>query len=211
MKYNIVILLKKTELIVRSFLLKDKRIIANEELEKLCKKYCLNFKSTKKLLLNKKYLVTIFRGIFYLKDFNEKTTNVLKYSPFELLSIGLKLKGVKWYFGLNTSLKFLNLTHEVFAVNYVINNRFNRVKPMKICGENFKFIKIKPELFFGIKRKKASPGVFINYSDMEKTILDMIYLRKSASVLSEFKNKLRIKKMRKYSKFYPKSVQRLVK
>ncbi len=170
--------------------------------------------------MNKGYLLTIFRGIYYLKDYNEKKTGVIKYSANELLSLGLAAKGVKsWYFGLNTALKMLNLTHEIFAVNYVLNDRFNRVTPIEILGSKFLFRKIKTSLFsFGIDEAKTSNNVIIKYSDVEKTLLDLIYLymfsgksKESAALLiSEYKGAISKRKTENYAKNYPKTVAKIV-
>jgi hypothetical protein len=164
-------------------------------------KYKFDALGLRKLLLNKGYLITIFRGIYYLKSYEEKKFNTIKYSPYELLSAGLKLKKVKWYFALNSALKFLNLTHEVFSVNYIINDTFNRINPVKIAGTSFFFIKIKPSLFFGIKKIKTSNKFTLNHSDLEKTLLDFIYLKRNID-LKEFKfNKsLFLKYLSKYDK-----------
>jgi len=190
--------MKKIDIVLREL---RKKIITRKDLDSLADKYKFNRLAIRKLLLNKGYLITIFRGIYYLKNYEEKKFNTIKYSPYELLSIGLKLKKVKWYFALNSALKFLNLTHEIFPVNYVINNTFNRVKPIKIAGTSFFFIKIKPSLFFNIKKIKTSNNFTLNYSDLEKTLLDFIYLKRDID-LKEFKfNKTNfLKYLSKYNK-----------
>ena len=70
-----------------------------------------------------------------------------------------------------TALKLNNLTHAHSTVDYVVNDRILRVKPMTIAGYNFKFAKLKPSLFnFGII------GNGLKHSDPEKTILDFAYV-----------------------------------
>lgn len=173
----------KINIILRE--LKEK-IITRKDLDRLAVKYGFNKTALRKLLLNKKYLITIFRGIYYLRNYEEKKFNTLKYSSYELLSKGLEIKGIKWYFGLNTAIKFLNLTHEVSPVNIVINDKFNRINPMKIAGASFFFIKIKPSLFFGINKIKTKNNILLNYSNLEKTLLDLVYLKKNI-YLKEYK------------------------
>ena len=63
-------------------------------------------------------------------------------------------------------------------MNYVINDSFNRMNPLSIGGSRFLFIKTKPSLFFGTLKLKTAHGITLHYSSLEKTILDMIYLRK---------------------------------
>lgn len=195
--------MEKIEIVIREFSLKGKRIITSEDLKEICLKYNFDFDNTKKLLLNKGYLITIFRGIYYLRDYNERKTGVIKYSSSELLAEGLRIKEIKnWYFGLNTALKLLNLTHEVFTVNHVINDRFNRVTPISIRDSKFLFRKIKTPLFFGIERSKTKNNINLNYSDLEKTFLDNLYLNKKP--LEYNVNRARLLK---YSKYYPKNIQ----
>ncbi len=212
--------MKRKDALIREFSLKKKKILTSDDLEAVCTKYNFDFKRTKVSLINKRDLLTIFRGIYYLRDFNEKKTGITKYSADELLSEGLRLKGVKnWYFGLNTALKMMNLTHETFTVNYVINDRFNRTKPMKILGSDFLFTKIKTPLFsFGVKKTMTPNDIPINYSNAEKTLLDMVYLYRlsgksretAVSIIEEYAGNISKKKMIDYAKNYPKTVKKIV-
>lgn len=212
--------MKKLEIIIREFALRGRKIITSRELEDVCKRYGFDFGKTKVSLMNKGYLITIFRGIYYLKDYNEKKTSVIKYSSEELLSEGMRLKGANWYFGLNTALKMLNLTHETFAVSYVLNDKFNRVRPLKIAGSKYLFLKVKPPLFsFGI-RKLATPNkIKLRYSDAEKTLLDMAYLyRRSGKpeetiirMINEYGENISKRKLLNCARHYPQTIQNIAK
>src|SRR3989338_5525511 len=162
------------------------KILTRKDFDSLAIKYNFDKDTLRRVMLNKGYLITIFRGVYYLKDYEEKKFNSLKYSPYELLSLGLEKKNVKLYFGLNTALKFLDLTHEVFPVNIVINNKFNRTAPLKIAGSSFLFVKLKPSLFFEIKETKTNNNIPLYFSNLEKTLLDLIYLKKIID-LNEYK------------------------
>lgn len=212
--------MKRGEVIIREFSLRGKKIITAHDLKTLCDKYGFDFKKTKVALLNKGYLLTIFRGIYYLKDYNEKKTGVIKYSANELLSLGLAERGIKnWYFGLNSALKMLNLTHEIFAVNYVFNDKFNRTKPTKILGSKFLFRRMKPPLFaFGIREAKTPNNVTIKYSDTEKTLLDMVYLYRfsgkskesAVSLIGEYRDVIDKREAYDYAKRYPNTVEKII-
>jgi len=212
--------MKRKDVIIREFSLKKKKILTSGDLKAICDKYDFDFGRTKVSLMNKGYLLTIFRGIYYLRDFNEKKTGVIKYSADELLSEGLRLKGAgNWYFGLNTAFKMMNLTHEIFAVDYVLNDRFNRVKPMKILGSNFLFVKIKPSLFsFGIEKTTTANDISISYSNAEKTLLDMVYLYRLSgksreaiiSLIGEYAGDVDKKKLINYAKNYPKTIRKII-
>lgn|SRR3989338_2134135 len=188
------------------------KILTRKEFDSLASKYKFDKETLRRVMLNKGYLLAIFRGVYYLKDYEEKKLSSLKYSPYELLALGLEKKKVKWYFGLNTALKLLGLTHEVFPVNVVINDNFNRIKPMKIAGSSFFFIKLKRSLFFDISKDKTKNGMLLHHSNLEKTLLDMIYLKKEIN-LKEFKfdKALFIKESSKYNRIVKKRLTEMLK
>jgi hypothetical protein len=200
--------MNKTNIIIREA---KNRILTRGDIDSLANKYKLNKFKLRKLLLNGGYLLTIFRGVYYLKNYVEKKFNTLKYSAYELLSLGLNKKRIKWYFGLNTALKFLGLTHEVFPVNIVINDNFNRIKPIKIAGSSFFFIKLKPSLFFAIKENKTDNNVSLYYSNLEKTLLDLIYLKKTVYLKEyKFNKSLFLKESAKYNRIVKKKIKEML-
>ena len=202
--------MKKINIVLREL---KAKIVTRKDLDSLANKYKFNKSSLRILLLNKGYLITIFRGVYYLRNYEEKKFNTIKYSPYELLSKGLEIKGVKkWYFGLNSAFKFLNLTHEVFPINFIINDKFNRIKPMKIAGTSFFFIKIKPSLFFGITKIKTNNGILLNHSDLEKTLLDLIYLKKNVDLKEyKFNKSILTKYLNKYDTTTKRKVKEIIK
>jgi hypothetical protein len=187
------------------------KILTRKDFDSLATKYKFDKDTLRKVMLNKGYLITIFRGVYYLKDYEEKKLNSLKYSPYELLALGLEKKNVKWYFGLNTSLKFLGLTHEVFPVNIVINDKFNRTKPMKIAGSSFFFVKLKPSLFFDMKKESTGNNISLYYSNIEKTLLDMIYLKKEVDLKEyKFNKSLFFRESNKYNRIVKKKIKEML-
>jgi len=96
-------------------------------------------------------------------------------------------------------------------VNIVINDKFNRTKPMKILGSSFFFVKLKPSLFFEIKETKTENNISLYYSNIEKTMLDMIYLKKNID-LNEYKfNKsLFLKESSKYNRIVKKKIKEMI-
>lgn len=197
-------------MIMERLWLEDKKFITRKEIEKLARKLGKEYLDVVKYLLRKGYLVRIFRGIFYVKSLEELKLGKIEKNFFEILSEGLKLKDVNnWYFGLETALRLNNLTHEYFVLDTVINDKIFRAKPMKIGGHKIRFIKTKPNLIFGIKKKGAT-----RFSDVEKTLLDFIYFGKYSSLKErEIYNKIKDitsfcdkKKIMFYAKRYPKSI-----
>lgn len=136
---------------MRKLQLDDREIISSIHLNRICAEVGVEYENMIRYLLDRGYLVRIFRGIFYVK------------------SLG---KGVeRWYFGLYTALILNGVTHEYFPVEFVLNDEIFRAREVELAGHRFRFIKIKLSLFFGLKEKGE-----LGYSDLEKTILDFIYL-----------------------------------
>lgn len=191
-----------------------RKFVESEELESLCKELKKDYKNVVHYLLARKYLIRIFRGIFYVKSIEEIELGKINLSHLDLVANGLKLKGIKgWYFGLHTALRLNNLTHEYFSVDYVINDKIFRAREINIAGYKFKFVKIKPSLIFGITERNN-----IKYSDVEKTILDFIYIEKYRSIpedkilldISEFMKKANKDRLFRYLEKYPKTVMKTV-
>lgn len=200
-----------TKLLIKKLHLGKEEFVTSETIKKYCKPLKLDNKSAIKYLLKEGYLLRIFRGIFYIRTFDEIKLGKSKYSYLELVSKGMELKEVKnWYFGLYTALKLNNLTHEHFAIDYVVNDKIFRAKPIEIAGYKFRFLKLKPKLFgFGID------GDNLRYSDPEKTILDFIYIWRYNGIpeeriimdISDYAGGLSKKKLRAYGESYPKAVR----
>jgi hypothetical protein len=200
--------------VLRKLHLENREFVKADEIKGYCSDFGLDYYNTIRNLTARNYLLRIFKGIFYVRNFEEVKMGGARYSHLELVSRGMELKGISnWYFGLNTALKLNNATHEHFAVDYVVNDTLFRNRPIDIAGYKFRFVKLKKSLLtFGIKRKKY------RYSDLEKTILDMIYISKYGSVpkekivldIEEYIDGVSKNKIKKYSKSYPKTVQKIL-
>lgn len=185
-------------------------IVTSKELRDLCNTLNIKYESAIRHLVPRGHLVRIFKGIYYVTSSDEDLNRLQKYNHLELASKGLKVKGVsKWYFGLYTALKYNNMTHEFFATDYVVNDKIQRAKPMKIAGNKFRFVKVKSQLFnFGIV------GEDMRYSDPEKTVLDFIYLWRYNGIpdqrimlsVKEWAIHVNIEKLDDYRSYYPKTV-----
>jgi len=186
----------------------NKKFILSDEIKDYCRKLSLDYLPTIKYLLRNKYLARVFRGIFYVYSIAERKLGKSEMNSFEILKEALKIKGVKnWYFGLETGLKFNNLTHEYFTIDYVINDKIFRAKSMIIMGRKIKFYRLSSKMFlFGIIKKN------INYSDSEKTLLDLLYLRHyTKEEFEEIAEELSKTRLLKYAKNYDKRVINIAK
>jgi predicted transcriptional regulator of viral defense system len=205
--------MRKTSLLLKKLRMDEKEFVTSVELKRYCKLMGLKYETSIKYFVYRGYLTRIFKGIFYVKPLDEVKLGKSRYSYLELVAKGLALKGVtNWYFGLYTALKLNNMTHEHFAIDYVINDKLFRSKPMTIAGYKFRFIKLTPRLLqFGVT------GNGLRYSDAEKTILDFIYTWRYNGVpkekiildVSEWTKDLSGEKTRKYAINYPKTVQEI--
>ncbi len=199
------------KLLIEKLRRSEKKIVTREEIVKDCKKLKIKYEYTIGYLLKHGYLIKILRGIFYARDVEERKYKKIKMSYKEALAMALSIKGVKnWYFGLESAIKLNYLTHEHIARETIISDKMFRSKPLTIFGYPIKFVKAKKDLFsFGIK-KEPFP-----YSDIEKTILDIIYFDKyNGRRNPEIKNKIaeylehaNKGKLLRYGRNYPKSVQ----
>lgn len=197
---------------MRKLWVENRKFIDHTNLKNMCRKLGVTYEDIIRYLLRREYLVRIFRGIFYVKSPDEIKIKKNNLSHLEMIAKGLEIKGVEnWYFGLHTALRLNGATHEYFPVDFVLNDKIFRAKEVKIAGHRFKFIKIKPTLFFGIKRTNE-----LRYSDLEKTILDFIYLWRYRGIpedkivldISELVNTASKKNLFEHSKRYPKTIKR---
>ena len=195
------------KLMVKKLQMYNKRFITREELKEYCREINLDYYTAIRYLTFHKYLIRILKGIFYIKSMEERKFNKTNINYLDAIKTSLRIKGVKkWYFGLETALKLNTLTHEYFTIDYVINDTIFRANPINILGHKIKFVKISSKLFyFGIKKDK------LPYSDPEKTMLDLLYLKKyNKTEFLELSKRLSKNKILKYAEYYNKKVRDIV-
>ena len=194
----------------------NRKFITSEELKQYCDEIYSNYRLTSDYLISRGYLVNTFEDIYYVKSFEEFKEKRIKLSLLELVGMSLKQKNVKnWYFGLYTALNLNKVKYsqpdEYF---YIINDMIMSNSPITIVGKQFRFLRFKNTLFnFGIIINK------INYSDHEKTILDLLYLWESNNInesrilidLSKLLDGISKAKILDYARYYPESNQELLK
>lgn len=204
----------KYSLLVKKIHLAEERYLTAEEIKEMCRGTGVAYLLGVKYLIRTGHLIRILRGFFYAKTIDERSTGVSRANFFEALAEVLNHKKVKWYFGFDTAIKLNNLTHEYFPIDYVVSDKLFRPKPVTILGHKVKFIKLKKELFgFGTKSDKG-----INYSDIEKTALDIVHVKKhkgteDAAIKNEISDLLRNankKRLHSYAKHYSLSVRDFV-
>jgi predicted transcriptional regulator of viral defense system len=188
-------------------------VATKDEIKETCRRFGADVDNTINFMIWYGYLMRILRGLYYVKTMEEfqlkKSLDVYK-----VLSLGLNKFKVKWYFGLYTGLRLNGLTHEFFDTIFVLNDRIYRPKEIKVAGEKVKFLKLSSKLVdFGIVNETGK-----RFSDVEKTLLDFVYISRYRSVpegritsmIEEYRKRVKADKVMEYLKFYPKSVEKVV-
>lgn len=174
---------------------------------------CKRFETDPKYFINYMsaygYLVRIVKDVYYVKTLDEFSSKKAE-DAHKIISLGLKELNVNWYFGLSTALRMNGATHEYSDTVFVVNDEIYRNKEVSIAKSRVKFIKINSRLTgFGIVTEDD-----VRYSDLEKTLLDMIYLSKYRSIpegkiaisVEEYGKSVNHKKVNEYLKAYPLNV-----
>jgi len=204
--------MKRSELLMRKMWIENLKFVDYPTLENMCHTLSVKYVDMIRYLLRRGHLIRVFRGVFYVKSPEEIKLRKINVSPLEMLAKGLEVKGVEnWYFGLYTALRLNGVTHEYFPADFLMNDKIFRAREIEIVGHRFRFIKVKPSLFFGIKEVNG-----LRYSDMEKTMLDFIYLWRYRGIpedkivldVSELFGIASREKLLEYSERYPKTVRR---
>jgi len=188
------------------------KVITRDDMEEACKKFKAKADNTINFMISYGYFIRILRGLYYVKTLEE--FNLGKSADiYKVISLGLNKLGIEWYFGLYTALRLNGATHEYFDTIFVLNDSIFRPKEIKIAGEKVKFLKLKKGLFgFGVKEGE------IRFSDLEKTLLDIVYISKYRSVpeekilsmLEEYGKEANKEKIKSYLKFYPKTTLEVI-
>jgi predicted transcriptional regulator of viral defense system len=196
----------KTLLIWEKMLIEDRKIVTSDEIRELSEQLGKEPKQSLNYLQRHGFITRILRGIFYVKSYEERKKGQAECSLYDMLAMALETKGVrKWYFGMETALKFNLMTHEYFTVDRVITDSFRTTKVIKINGTNFSFIRWNERHF---DRGIVTNGR-IRYSDKEKTVLDLIYRdylngkEKFTDAYSEYVDQLSKERFMDYLSDYP--------
>jgi len=194
--------------------------VSLDNLRKDSKDLYYNYNNMIEYIVSKGFLFNILNDTYYVKsqdEFNSVNNKNLKYSSLELISKALKFLDVEnWYFGLYTALKFHDIPVDNPNVDYLMfNNVITSKKKITVSGQECKFIRLESKFFkFGIEKK----GNELKYSDLEKTILDLMYLwhtsnmpnhKIKSGILKYFKVGS-IDTIKKYCSHYPEKIQLLV-
>lgn len=114
------------------------------------------------------------------------------------------------YLGLQDALSVRNLWEQE-TIPVIITTRKVRQGVRKIGGHNILIHRISPKYFFGFEFVKHG-NFYFPVSDIEKTLIDLIYFNQNIDrqLLRQLKKKINLKKFHSYLKKYPKAFQKRV-
>lgn len=188
-------------------------VVTREEVKEACRRFRANHADTINFMISYGYFIRILRGIYYVKTLDEFKLRK-PAEAYRVISLGLNRLGIDWYFGLYTALRLNGLTHEFSKTIFVVNDSIFRHKEIEVAGEKVRFVKLRDKLFgFGVVEKNG-----FRFSDPEKTVLDFIYVfryrgvpeERIVSMIDDYSKNLKNEKIKSYLRFYPKTVEGLV-
>lgn len=158
-------------------------------------------------LRQNKDIIYIMLDYYYIVTPNEKSNHYVSYSTNEMVYEVLNKQKIKWYHGLDSALEYHQIIWQGVVNPVIINNYISGRRV--INNVKYKFHKIKDELFdFGIIKLITKNNIKFYYSDMEKTYLDYLYLKKKAP--QDLKKRIEWKPVKKYLKKYPRTIKQRV-
>ena len=185
------------------------RAVVKADLADLCSRFGVDLDYFVNYAIRYGYVIRVLRGLYYVKTVEEfklgRSVDLLR-----VLALGMDRLGVKWYFGLYTALRLNGATHEYHDVIFVLSDSIYRPKPIMVAGERVKFVKVKSSLLgFGLAKR----GELV-YSDLEKTVLDFVYLSRYGRVsehvarglLRELAGMLSKRRLAEYIRYYPRTI-----
>ena len=111
------------------------------------------------------------------------------------------------YLGLQDALSVNNLWEQE-TIPVILTTKKVRQGIRKVFGVNVLIRRISAKYFFGFEYKKQG-DFYSPYSDIEKTLIDMVYFKQplDKETLDNFKKKINKKKLKLYLKKYPKKIK----
>jgi len=155
---------------------------------------------------DKKYIYLLISNLLRKKEIKRMTKGYYTiYDDASLIVFCFKPS----YLGLQNALSFHNLWgQETNPVIITTNNIRSGLR--KVFGRNALLKRVPGKYMFGYEYYKYplnDRDIYLPYSDIEKTFIDMIYFRQpiDKEVIGEFKKKINKKKLKDYLKMYSKS------
>lgn len=175
-------------------LFKKSPVISYNSIEKIVKDKKNVKQYTKKLIRNlitHKDIKKITKG--YYTIYNDTSVSVYCFKPS--------------YLGLQDSLSFHNLWEQE-TISVILTTKKVRQGIRKVMGNNVLVKRIEKKYMFGFDYFK-NEDLYIPYSDVEKTFIDMVYFKENISkeAIKNIRKRINRKKLGLYLKVYPKKIR----
>lgn len=184
-----------------------------KEIENLFEKSpIVNFSSIERIIKKKKaikhYPKQLIRNLYLRGKIKRLTKGCYTVKNNVLLSVFCFKPA---YFGLQDALSFHDLWEQE-TIPVIITTKKVRQGIRAILDTNVLIRRIDKKYFFGFDYRKQG-NVYLPVSNIEKTIIDMIYFKENLNneVLENAKEKINLKKLEKYLRKYPKKFRETVK
>lgn len=157
---------------------------------------------------NKSYVYLLLNNMLKKGEINRITRGCYSLHEDPIISVFCFKPS---YIGLQSALSAHNLWEQE-TIPTIISVKKVRQGIRKVNEDNVMIHRISPKYFFGIEYFKEG-DFHVPISDVEKTLIDMIYFNQplSDSLMKSFKDKLDKKKLDKYLKKYSKRFRGMVK
>ena len=164
----------------------------------------VNFDSIERIIKSKRGSSSYAKQIVYYLIKNGKIKKLAKGVYTNRNDVNLSVFCFEpAYLGLQDALSFHNIWEQE-TVPIIITTKKVRKGIRKILGQNVLIRSIDKRYFFGFKHFQEK-DIALPYSDIEKTLIDMIYFKENIdkNVLDNFIEKINKKKLISYLRKYP--------
>lgn len=179
-----------------------------EIMELFRKSPVLDYKSIERVLKNKgnvkEYGKQFIRNLILSGEIKRLTKGY--YTIYDEISLSV-FCFTPSYLGLQDALSVYNLWEQE-TIPIIITSKKVRTGIRKIFGNNVEIRRINKKYIFGINYIKQG-NFYLPYSDIEKTLIDMVYFNEyiSEEAIENLKKKIYMKKLNTYLNFYPKRIK----
>lgn len=182
-----------------------------KEIEELIKSPVISYKSIQRKMLGKKHLTQYPKQLIRNLIQKGKLKQLAKghYTAYDDVSLAVFCFQPA-YLGLQDALSHHSLWEQE-TIPVIITTRKVRNGLRTIMGKNILIHRIDPAYYFGLEYKQEG-NFALPYSDIEKTLLDMVHFKQKIdpNTVKEFKKRIDSQKLKQYLKKYPLQVKERV-
>src|SRR3989344_5202846 len=179
-----------------------------KDVESIFKKSIIvNSSSISRITKNKQYTKQMIRNLIREKKINRLSKGCYTIHDDPSLAVFCFKPS---YLGLQDALSFNNLWEQE-TIPIIVTTAKVRQGIRTILGTNVLIKRINKKYLFGFDYRNYS-NFYLPYSDIEKTLIDLIYFKQpiDKETLKEIIKRIDKKKLNKYLKVYPKKIRKRV-